>query len=95
MLTGACVGSGMLMVPHIWPLLSGFGYFRDWGLSRAGCGKVGSAHEHFCDETKVMFNGYRGACEVREWILAALQVEQQSWSLEPSEGKVRRGVLLL
>lgn len=62
-------------MPHIWPLLSGFGNFRaaqGLGPSRAACGRVGSAQERFCE----MFSGYRGVCEVREGILAALQVKQ-------------------
>lgn len=33
----------------------GFGYFGiARGLSKAGCGKVGSTHGHFDDEMKVM-----------------------------------------
>lgn len=68
------------------------GLHRDWGLSRAGCGKVGSAHEHFRDEMKVVrfLMGTGGVYQVREWILAALQVKQWSWSLEPSEEKVKK-----
>lgn len=40
----------------------------DWGLSRAACGKVGSAHEHFCDEMKVVrfLMGTGGVYEVGE-----------------------------
>lgn len=48
---------GVHGVPHIWPLLSSSGYFRvaqGLGPFQAGCGKVGSAPEHFCDAVKVV-----------------------------------------